>query len=71
MFWFDGKRDLPSRVYDDASVASVGAGASVAFVATASVGAVESAAGSEAGAAVTVTVAEGAVVEVGKRGATP
>ena len=71
MFWFDGKWDLPSQVYDDVSVASVGAGASVAFVVTASVVAVESAVGSEVGLAVTVTVAGGAAEEVGRRGATP
>lgn len=44
----------------------------MAFVEAASVGAVVSAAGSVAGAAVTVTEAGGAtVVEVGRMGATP
>lgn len=67
MFWFDGKRVVLSQVYDDDSVVSVGACASVE---TASVGAAVSAAGSVAGAAVTVTEARGAV-EVGRMGATP
>lgn len=49
----------------------MGAGESVAFVEAASVGSVEAAAGSAAGAAVTVTEAGGAVVEMGRRGATP
>lgn len=55
----------------DVSVVSVGAGDSMAFVEAASVGTVGSAAGSVAGAAVTVTEAGGAAVEVGRRGTTP
>lgn len=50
----------------------MGAGESVAFVEEASVGSVEvAAAGSDAGAAVTMTEAGGALVEMGRRGATP
>lgn len=43
----------------------------MAFVEAASVGTVGSAAGSGTGAAVTVTEAVGAVVEMGRKGATP
>lgn len=49
----------------------MGAGDSVAFVETASVGSLRSAAGSITGAAVTVTEAGGAVVEMGRSGLTP
>lgn len=60
----------------DVGVVSVGAGDSVAFVERASVGSagLEAAAAvtsSVAGAAETVTDAGGAVVEMGRRGATP
>lgn len=55
----------------DVGVVSVGAGDSVAFVEGASVGSVGSAAGSAAGATVTVTEAGGVAVEIGRRGATP
>lgn len=72
MFWFDGKQELfffPPGY--EVSVVSVGAGDSVAFVETASVGSLRSAAGSITGAAVTVTEAGGAVVEMGRSGLTP
>lgn len=62
----------------DVGVVSVGAGDSVAFVEGASVGSVgleaaaaAAATSSVAGAAETVTEAGGAVVEMGRRGATP
>lgn len=60
----------------DVGVDSVGAGDSMAFVEGASVGsvgleAVAEATSSVAGAAETVTEAGGAVVEMGRRGATP
>lgn len=70
MFWFDGKRDLFVPGYD-VCVVSVGAGDSVAFVEAASLGSVGSAADTVACAAVTVTEAGGAVLEMGRRGATP
>lgn len=69
MFWFDGKRDLFVPGYD-VCVVSVGAGDSVAFVEAASLP-VGSAADTVACAAVTVTEAGGAVLEMGRRGATP
>lgn len=56
--------------YDDVSV-SVGASVSLAFVGTASVGAMETAARSVADAALTVTEAGRWVLEVGRRGVTP
>lgn len=69
VFWFDGKRDLFVPGYD-VCVVSVGAGDSVAFVEAASLP-VGSAADTVACAAVTVTEAGGAVLEMGRRGATP
>lgn len=57
--------------YDDVSVVSVGAGDSVVLVDPASVGAVASVAGLIMCAAVTVTEARGAAVEVGNMGVKP
>lgn len=55
----------------DVNVVSVGAGDFVVFVEAASMETVGSAAGSGTGAAVTVTEAVGAVVEMDRKGGTP
>lgn len=77
MFWSDGRQDVAGPCYDDCAV-SVGAGVSVARVGALSLGSVGSAAaaavtagvGSDT-AAMTVTEAAGAAVEMGRSGTAP